>query len=427
MPRIDKEKYLCVGCGACAYSCPRQCISYQIDIMGRYKPIVDYKKCIECKLCERLCPVYHHDTIKKTQLFNPIVGNYISIYKGFDERFRKTSASGGFLTAVLSQLLTSKSVDCIVCVTNTPKDGMFYQYDFVQDPNKLIQNSKSVYYPLEISDVLKRIKNEESRYAIVTLPCQAKAIRNVMRRDPILNMRIKFLLGLVCGGVPGKSMVEYIANDNDAHIDDIQYISFRDKSDNIFNRQYVATLRFADRSSIISRSPDEAFGFSFLNKLFHYRGCNLCDDIFAEYADAAFMDAWLPEHNEDKYGTSICIVRNEELHLILLPLWESNMNCKEVDIQVPIAAQNNVGLILRKKKQSYFKRKIYRRFGYITPDAVEQSLSFVEKVKFLIRTLQELSIQNISYSQWKRYKMGKITFKKYQNAIKKTVKIVKSF
>ena len=42
----------CVQCGACAASCPVQCIAE-----GDSKYVIDPEKCIECGGCQSICPV----------------------------------------------------------------------------------------------------------------------------------------------------------------------------------------------------------------------------------------------------------------------------------------------------------------------------------------------------------------------------------
>ena len=416
---------MCVGCGGCVFKCPKQCISMTINAMGQLSPVVDYEACIECKLCESNCPVYHGSQMMGSDKQNDIVGNYISCFMGYDESLRPTSASGGFVTGVLKYLLDRNLINFAVCLRNTKIGSQFYQYEFVDNSEDLVACSRSAYYPVEMSKMLRHIKDNEGKYAIVVLPCQAKIIRTLQERDPILKRRITFLLGLVCGGVPGSAMIDYIDHSVGVIPDDIQQISFRDKSSCDFNSNCTITLRDIECNKHKSNFENGAFGFSYLNKLFHYIGCNVCDDIFAEYADAAFMDAWLPEYNEEIFGRSICVIRNEHLQNAVKDYFTSNPNCKEVSIEIPIRAQNTVGLIQRKKKQSYFKRKLYRRFGYITPDPGIHTLTKKEKLKFFIRSVQEYMIQNKSSKEWKRYKVGKIDFSSYDSRIHKYIKRVK--
>lgn len=42
----------CISCGACAASCPVECIS-----QGDTKFVIDPEKCISCGTCATVCPV----------------------------------------------------------------------------------------------------------------------------------------------------------------------------------------------------------------------------------------------------------------------------------------------------------------------------------------------------------------------------------
>ena len=50
------RKEECTGCGACVDCCPEGCISMRPDQNGFLLPVVDKVQCINCKLCERVCP-----------------------------------------------------------------------------------------------------------------------------------------------------------------------------------------------------------------------------------------------------------------------------------------------------------------------------------------------------------------------------------
>jgi len=41
--------------------------------------------------------------------------------------------------------------------------------------------------------------------------------------------------------------------------------------------------------------------------------CNFCEDVFAETADAVFMDAWLPRYMGDPRGTSVVVARSRHM------------------------------------------------------------------------------------------------------------------
>ena len=51
-----KDKSKCCGCCACVDVCTHQAISLKTDIEGFWYPIVDETKCVDCGLCDKVCP-----------------------------------------------------------------------------------------------------------------------------------------------------------------------------------------------------------------------------------------------------------------------------------------------------------------------------------------------------------------------------------
>ena len=76
------------------------------------------------------------------------------------------------------------------------------------------------------------------------------------------------------------------------------------------------------------------------NRYFTLNACNFCDDIFAELADASFMDAWLPQFSKDYRGTSIMIARNKRLKdLIESGGRNLNLEVNEIDVKSVVSSQ----------------------------------------------------------------------------------------
>ena len=52
-----KDNKMCCGCEACSQACPKACIEMRVDDEGFFYPVIDYAICVDCGLCEKVCPV----------------------------------------------------------------------------------------------------------------------------------------------------------------------------------------------------------------------------------------------------------------------------------------------------------------------------------------------------------------------------------
>jgi len=69
--------------------------------------------------------------------------------------------------------------------------------------------------------------------------------------------------------------------------------------------------------------------------------CDFCDDVFAECADAVFMDAWLPNYSSDWRGHSIMLIRNSDLS----SLFSSNDECYLQSIGINQVVRSQLGVL----------------------------------------------------------------------------------
>src|SRR5574344_1115233 len=85
-----KEVVDCCGCNACGDICPKDCITFKTDIEGFWYPEVDKDICIDCHLCEKVCPI-----IKPADYIQRYDEPKVFAAYTKDEEIRLDSTSGG--------------------------------------------------------------------------------------------------------------------------------------------------------------------------------------------------------------------------------------------------------------------------------------------------------------------------------------------
>ena len=98
-----QNKADCCGCNACGDICPKNAITFGTDPEGFWYPEVDPGKCIECGLCEKVCPVLNVKELKKNDLPEPVC--YAAEHRNLEVIFDSTS--GGVFSAMAEILYRS--------------------------------------------------------------------------------------------------------------------------------------------------------------------------------------------------------------------------------------------------------------------------------------------------------------------------------
>jgi coenzyme F420-reducing hydrogenase beta subunit len=97
-----QNKQDCCGCSACVQRCPKQCISLYEDEEGLLYPKVNLDTCIDCGLCEKVCPVLHQAEERA-----PLE---VFAAKNPNEQIRMESSSGGVFTQLAEQTIEAGGV-----------------------------------------------------------------------------------------------------------------------------------------------------------------------------------------------------------------------------------------------------------------------------------------------------------------------------
>lgn len=317
----------CIGCGICA-SISGSPFKMKLTDDGKYQPILTNEKDNSKINVLSICP-FAKENNKETEIgkeqfgqvkhikYDKYLGYYLKSYGGYVKEgdYREKGSSGGMGNWIAAQLLERNIVDGIIHVKPSNKNGLLFEYQISYTIDELSKGAKSKYYPIELSKVLKFVKENEGTYALIGIPCFLKGVRMLAKKDRIINERIKYMIGLVCGHLKSDMFAKSIAWQLGIEPNKIKEIDFRKKLTGKSANDYGVEVKGEkDGSEIVVSAPRRnLYTTNWGHGLFKYNACEYCDDVLAETSDITVGDAWLPEYEKDSKGTNVVIVRNPDI------------------------------------------------------------------------------------------------------------------
>ena len=184
-----KDKTLCCGCSACVQKCPKQCISLVEDNEGFSYPKVDKQECIDCRLCDRVCPLQY-----EVKAVEPI-----KILAAYNKNATKRTecSSGGIFTLLAEKTILDGGV--VFGARFNERWEVILDYTETMDGIKAFQGSK--YVQASVEHAYKQCENFLKRNRQVLFsgtPCQIAGLNSFLGKnyDNLLNVDV------VCHGVP---------------------------------------------------------------------------------------------------------------------------------------------------------------------------------------------------------------------------------
>lgn len=183
------DKYACCGCHACVQRCPKHCITMREDEEGFFYPFINETLCLDCGLCEKVCPVLQQDEARRP----------LKVYaaKNPDDRVRMLSSFGGVFTMLAEQILDEGGV-----VFGARFDENWdVVHSYVDNKKDLEVFRGSKYVQSYIGDCFQKAEcflKEGRKVLFSGTPCQIAGLRLFLREryDNLLTV------DLVCHGVP---------------------------------------------------------------------------------------------------------------------------------------------------------------------------------------------------------------------------------
>ena len=224
-----KNKKDCCGCSACVQKCPKQCISLYEDNEGFLYPRVNTVSCINCGLCERVCPV-----LNQAEERTPME---VFAAKNPNEEIRKESSSGGIFTLLAEQTIDTGGV--VFGVKWNEHFEAVHAYAETQEALADFRGSK--YVQSQTGDTFKQAEVflKQGRLVLYSgTPCQIAALKLYLKKeyDNLLTVDI------ICHGTPSPGVFRWYLNE------ELQMTSARqnDKKPKFSNPSAITSITKAD-------------------------------------------------------------------------------------------------------------------------------------------------------------------------------------
>jgi len=370
------EKSKCNGCHGCMNVCPKGCISMESDNEGFLYPKIYEEKCINCNLCEKVCPIINNP---KTGTVNTIA----YACKNNNEQARKTSSSGGVFTLLCEEVIKRGGV-----VFGAAFDENFdVKHMYAETIQECEKFKGSKYVQSKIENTYKQARSflNDKRFVLFSgTQCQIKGLNLFLTKD--YNNLITS--EIICHGVPSPKVFKlYKGNLKNKYNSNIKDIRFKDKVLGWNKSSYVTEF---ENNEVHSKPLNEdIYMKGFLSDLYLRPSCYECRaKNFSSNSDISLADYWgverkHPEFDDDK-GTSLVVVNTKKGKDIFEKI-SCNMEVIKTDIEYAI--ENNPCIVrpvkYNEKRKKFFKLIAKKELEYsiikcITP-------TFGQKMKWKTR------------------------------------------
>lgn len=300
----DKAK--CVGCNACMQRCPKECITMETDSAGFKYPVVNHDLCIDCHLCERVCPVLNQSDARYD--FNILAA------VNQDNNIRATSSSGGIFYPLAAAVIADGGV--VFGARFDDSWNVIHDYTETTDGLRALMGSK--YVQSDIGDTYgqaEKFLQAGRRVLFSGTPCQIAGLRLFLRKDYSGQL---LTVDILCHGVPSPLVYRrYLGYLTEEHggIKAIESVSFRDK--HMGWEQFGFSLTTADGHRYFAQNNVDTYTRGFLKNIYLRPSCHKCPVKSGKsMSDITLGDYWKSRLTQpevyDRDGVSLIFVNTPQ-------------------------------------------------------------------------------------------------------------------
>lgn len=376
------EKKDCCGCGACFNACPAKCISMEYDEEGFQFPKVDKNKCVDCNICEKVCPI-----LTNNNMCDDYTEGYAAINK--NDQMRLKSSSGGIFSLLANEIISLGGLVVGVAMSSDCRKAQHKIIDSKESLNSLLG---SKYLQSDVGDIYQRIKKELINNRLVLFsgtPCQVSALHNYLGKK----YENLICIDLICHGVPSPGLweknVEYIENRTNSTL---LGVNFRCKKE-----QITAEYGIHYKNACYQPKDEDPYFRMFL-KEYSLRLC--CYDCkfkgISRSSDITLGDFWgindfYPDMDDGK-GVSLIVIQSTKGKQLFERI-KIYLETKQVDINRVFETHNDA--MIKSSVKPSDRKEFWNDYQALSYDALFKKyvpLNSKEKVKKILRKFGLLKI-----------------------------------
>jgi len=326
-------KHLCCGCGACVLACPAGAVQLAETPAGLMAPREAARhRCVKCGRCMAVCPGHRFELPRQDDGFAPADDATLECHWGWalEDDTRRNGASGGAVTALLSNLLSRGWIDGALVTRWGPARPLRTESFVARTPEELRVSQRSRYCPTPLLLGLSADHEGVDRLAVVGLPCHLQAVELLVDIGLIPAQRLVLKVGLICQGVLSYSALRHLAGNVKRRPEDVRVFEYRDKRAHGWPGDvYMETADGTAYQLPRSRRMD-------IKEAYRPIRCRLCPYGLNPWADIVFGDGYGATPQRD--GISVVLVRTE-VGALTLAAASGALALEPVSTEVALKAQ----------------------------------------------------------------------------------------
>lgn len=356
---LEKDK--CCGCSACFSACGHHAITMQLDSEGFEYPIISQEVCVDCGLCQSVCPVLQYENRKSIREKNSDAQiGFAARNKNYSQRL--ISSSGSIFPPIAEWILDN---DGLVVGAAYDKDfNVVHKFVESKDELRALQGSKYLQCKAD-NETFKYIRKElkNGRKVLYSgMACQVEGLKSFLRKD-YDNL---YTIDLICMGIPSyvvwqKYLAAFFGDEK------IKSINFKEKSigwDTFTFRVDTDKRIFKERGmhNLYLRSMFLSWNMR--------PSCFQCPFKKAKrISDFTLADAWgvyhsTPDINDNKGLSSVIVHSNKGLEL--WNILKDKIDSVQVSIDDIAAGNSN---LITNKPQTGDRRRFYETLNVNSKEA----------------------------------------------------------